>query len=100
MTKHEISLKKFKNKQKFIKKSRKIGKKKLDEIFGSNRVSLKPMSDFFSLKSLCDFPTLIEPRPYLSPIVAAFANRYRRLKSWIHRRGFKLRRRANFTKMK
>jgi hypothetical protein len=42
----------------------------------------------------------IEVKPLLSPGATLFANRYRKLKKLIHRRGFRLRKRANLTKRK
>lgn len=101
MTIKEITILKFKRKQEHINRSKKWGKKKVDGYF-RDRSILRPIHIFGSwIKDTCfSSSENIEVKPLLSPGATLFANRYRKLKKLIHRRGFKLRKRANLTKRK
>ena len=101
MTIKEITILKFKKKQEHINRSIKWGKKKVDDYFhNSSTLSLTPV--FGScLKDTCFSSNKnIEVKPLLSPSTIVFANRYKKLRKLIHRRGFRLRKRANLTKRK
>lgn len=101
MTIKEITILKFKKKQEHINRSIKWGKKKVDDYFhDSSTLSLIPMFSSWSEDTCFSFNKNIEVKPLLSPDIIVFANRYKKFKKLIHRRGFRLRKRANFTKRK
>lgn len=101
MTIKEITILKFKKKQEHINRSIKWGKKKVDDYFhNSSTLSLTPMVDSWSEDICFSFNKNIEVKPLLSPGTIAFASRYKKFRKLIHRRGFRLRKRANLTKRK
>ena len=101
MTIKEITILKFKKKQEHINRSIKWGQKKVDDYFhNSSTLSLTPMVHYWPEDTCFSFNKNIEVKPLLSPGTIVFANRYKKFKKLIHRRGFKLRKRANLTKRK
>ena len=99
MTLKEITILKFKKKQKHINRSIKWGQKKVDDYFrNSSTLSLTPILDSWLENTCLSSKKNIEVKPLLSPGAILFANRYKKLNKLIHRRGFKLRKRANLTK--
>lgn len=101
MTIKEITILKFKKKQKHINQSIKWGKKKIDDYFhDTSALGLILMSSSWSEDICFSSSKNIEVKPSLFPGTIVFANRYKKFRKLIHRRGFRLRKRANFTKRK
>lgn len=81
----ERVIQKFKKKQKHIKKSKKLGRKKIEEIRNRRKDAVeKILSIFMSLGAKISGlpgvkPTISKPQT-ISPAALAFANRYRYLK--------------------
>lgn len=100
MTIKEITILKFKKKQEHINRSIKWGKKKVDDYFhDGSTLSLIPMFGSWTGDTCFSSNKKLEVKP-LSSLAIVFANRYKKLRKLIHRRGFRLRKRANLTKRK
>lgn len=77
----ERVIQKFQKKLKRIKNSKKIGRKKIEEIRNRGKNAVEAIkSIFISLGSRCGSATISKPQT-ISKVSLAFANRYRQLKN-------------------
>ena len=77
--KRERVIQKFQKKQKHIKKSKKLGRKKIEEIRNRGKNAVEAIrSIFISLGSRCGSATTSKPQT-ISKASLAFANRYKNL---------------------
>lgn len=79
----ERVIQKFQKKMKYIKKSKKIGRKKIEEIRNRGKNAVESIkSIFISFGSRCGSVTISKPQT-ISKVSLIFANRYRHLKDRI-----------------